>query len=235
MKRLACAKGFLYASAALAWAGMAGTASAADLARRPPPAPVTKAPAYVPFTWTGFYVGVNGGYGFGRSKWSGLPSSFDVNGGLVGGQVGYNWQFGQFVYGLEGDGDWTDLRGTANVAACLNGTGTTTCRTRNDFISTVRGRVGYAMDRWLPYATGGLAVGNIRATVPGFTGIDKTDAGWTVGGGVEYALAPSWSVKAEYLYVDLGKDACSTMCGLAAGNNVSLTTNIVRGGINYRF
>jgi outer membrane immunogenic protein len=235
MKKFMYAKGFLYASAAFAWAGMAGAASAADLARKAPPPPVTKAPAYVPFTWTGAYIGINGGGGFGRSKWSGLPSSFNVNGGLVGGQIGYNWQFGQLVYGLEGDGNWTDLRGSANPAGCLNGTGTTTCRTRNDFISTIRGRVGYAWDRWLPYATGGLAVGNIRATVPGFTGIDKTDAGWTVGGGVEYALAPNWSVKAEYLYVDLGKDTCSTMCGLPMGNNVGLTTNIVRAGVNYRF
>jgi outer membrane immunogenic protein len=230
-------KAFLYASAAalaaadIAGSAVVGTASAADLARKAPPPVVTKAPpAYVPFSWTGFYIGANGGYGFGRSKWSGLPSSFDVKGGLFGGQVGYNWQFGQFVYGLEGDGDWTDLRGTANIAAC-NGT---FCKTRNDFLSTVRGRVGIAMDRWLPYATGGLAVGNIRATVPGFTGIDKTNTGWTVGGGLEYALAPNWSVKAEYLYVDLGKENCSLMCGLPT-NSVSLTSNVVRAGINYRF
>ncbi len=235
-------KAYLYSSAAAlalaSFAGMAvvGTAAAADLARRAPP-PVTKAPpapVYVPFSWTGFYIGVNGGYGFGRSKWSGLPASFDVNGGMVGGQLGYNWQFGQFVYGLEGDGDWTDLRGHPNIATCAGLAGTL-CQTRNDFLSTVRGRVGYAADRWLPYATGGLAVGNIKATVPGFTGVDKTNAGWTVGGGLEYALAPNWSVKAEYLYVDLGKEACGVMCGLPMGNNVSLTTNVVRGGVNYRF
>jgi outer membrane immunogenic protein len=231
-------KAFLYApAAALAVAGIAGTAvvgtaSAADLARKAPPL-VTKAPppAYVPFTWTGFYVGVNGGYGFGRSKWSGLPSSFDVKGGLFGGQLGYNWQFGQFVYGLEGDADWTDLKGTANLAAC----GGIVCQTKNNFLSTVRGRVGFAVDRWLPYATGGLAVGNIKATVPGFAGIDKTNAGWTAGGGVEYALAPNWSVKAEYLFVDLGKDNCGTMCGPALGNKVGLTSNVVRAGVNYRF
>jgi outer membrane immunogenic protein len=232
-------KAFLYASAAaLALAGIAGTAvvgtaSAADLARKAPP-PVTKAPpppAYVPFSWTGFYVGVNGGYGFGRSKWDGLPATFDVKGGLVGGQLGYNWQFGQFVYGLEGDGDWTDLRGHANAVRCA---GTTLCQTRNDFLSTVRGRFGLAVDRLLPYATGGLAVGNIKATDAAFTGVDKTREGWTVGGGLEYALAPNWSVKAEYLWVDLGKENCSIVCGLP-NNNVSLTSNVVRGGINYRF
>ncbi|SRR5579871_4492680 len=224
-------------AAALAVAGIAGTtvigtASAADLARKAPPPVVTKAPppAYVPFTWTGFYVGINGGYGFGRSKWDGLPATFDVKGGLAGGQLGYNWQFGQFVWGLEGDGDWTNLRGHANALNC----GTTLCETRNDFLSTVRGRFGLAVDRLLPYATGGLAVGNIKSVAPPLTGDDKTNTGWTVGGGLEYSLATNWSVKAEYLWVDLGKENCSIMCGLPS-NNVSLTTNVVRGGINYHF
>jgi outer membrane immunogenic protein len=231
-------KAFLNASAALALTGMvgvaaAGTASAADLARKAPP-PVTKAPpppAYLPYNWTGFYVGVNGGYGFGRSKWSGLPSGFDVKGGMFGGQLGYNWQFGQFVYGLEGDADWTDLRGAARIAAC----GMMMCQTKNDYLSTARGRIGFAADRWLPYATAGLAVGNIHATAPGFAGIDKTNAGWTAGGGFEFALVGNWTAKAEYLYVDLGKDGCGVMCGLPMGNNVSLTSNVVRAGINYRF
>ncbi len=229
-------KAFLYSSAAaLAFAGVTGaavvgTASAADLARRAPPPVVTKAPpppAYAPYNWTGAYIGVNGGYGFGRSKWSSLPANFDVKGGLAGGQLGYNWQFGQFVYGVEADGDWTDLRGTDCGGA--------SCRTRNDFLSTVRGRAGIAIDRLMPYVTGGLAVGNIRATVPGFAGIDQTNAGWTAGGGLEYALSNNWTVKAEYLFVDLRKDRCDTACGLSLGNDVSLTSNVVRAGFNYRF
>jgi outer membrane immunogenic protein len=226
-------KAFLFSSAAALalLAGAVGTASAADLARRPPPPPPTKAPAVVPpYNWTGAYIGINGGYGFGHSKWDGLPASFDVNGGMVGGQLGYNWQFGQFVYGVEGDTDWTNLRGTANLAICNVG-----CNTRNDFLSTVRGRLGLAADRWLPYVTGGLAVGDIKATVPGFAGIDKTNAGWTAGGGLEFAVTGNWTAKAEYLYVDLGKAGCTVDCGLPAGNNVSLTTNVVRGGLNYRF
>jgi len=132
---------------------------------------------------------------------------------------------------VEADGYWTDLRGTARVANC----GVGFCRTRNDFLATARGRIGFAADRWLPYVTGGLAVGNIRATVPGAAGIDETNAGWTVGGGLEFALAGNWTAKAEYLHVDLGNAGCSTPCGLPAGNNVGLTTNVVRGGINYRF
>jgi outer membrane immunogenic protein len=223
----------LYASvAALVLAGVAGSASAADLARKAPPAPVvTKAPAYMPYDWTGFYAGINGGYGFGRANWSHLPANFNVDGGLVGGQLGYNWQAGQAVLGLEGDGDWTDLRGTANSGTC----GGRQCTTSNDFLSTFRGRAGFAFDRWLPFATAGLAVGNIHPMVPGFTGINQTNAGWTAGGGLEYAVAPRWTVKAEYLYVDLGKDNCTTMCGLPSGNTVGLTTNVARAGINYKF
>ena len=223
-------KVFLFSStAALAAISVVAAASAADI--RPPPPPVTKAPVVVPaYNWTGFYLGINGGYGFGRSKWDGLPASFNANGGVAGGQIGYNWQFGQFVYGLEGDGDWTNLRGTANRAGC-----SLECQTKNDFLATARGRVGFAADRVLPYVTGGLAVGDIKATVPGFPGFDKTNPGWTAGGGLEIALTGNWTAKAEYLYVDLGRTGCSVDCGLPAGNNVSLTTSVVRGGLNYRF
>ena len=226
MKRI-----LLSSAGVLAVAGLIGGASAADMSRPPPPI-VTRAPPLVPYyNWTGFYAGINGGYGWGSSNWSALGSRFDVNGGLFGGQLGYNWQFGQFVYGLEGDADWTDLRGTAGVLNC----GVTVCRTKNDFLATVRGRVGYALDRWMPYLTGGLAVGDIRTTVPGFAGVDQTNAGWTLGGGLEFALVGNWTAKAEYLHVDLGNTGCGAVCGLPAGNNVSLTTDIVRGGINYRF
>jgi len=211
----------------LALAGPIGAASAADLSR-PAPYPTKAPPPYVaPFyNWTGFYIGVNGGYAWGTSNWSTLPSSFDVNGGLVGGTIGYNWQFGQFVYGLEGDGDWTDIRGSSGFARCSS----FNCETKNDFLSTVRGRVGFAADRVMPYVTGGLAIGDIRTSGPAFAGVDQTNAGWTVGGGVEFALPANWTAKVEYLYVDLGNVTNSPGFG-----NVNFTTNVVRGGINYRF
>jgi outer membrane immunogenic protein len=225
-------KRILLAAGLLALAGSIGAAEAADLSR-PPPAMPTKAPYFVPYyNWTGFYVGVNGGGAWGNSAWSGLiPSSFTTSGGLLGGTVGYNWQFGQFVWGLEGDADWTDMRGTANIAACAG----FVCRTRNDWLSTARGRVGYAIDRFMPYVTGGLAVGNIRATNP-FGGVDSTNAGWTAGAGVEVAIAGPWTAKVEYLHVDLGNANCGLACGFpVGGNTVSLTSEVVRGGINYRF
>ena len=120
-------------------------------------------------------------------NWSALGSNFDVKGGLFGGQVGYNWQFGQFVYGLEADVDWTDIHGNSLVNGAA-GCAANVCSTKNNFLSTARGRVGYAVDRWMPYLTGGLAVGNIDTTTPFTTGVDQTKAGWTIGGGVEFAL-----------------------------------------------
>ena len=199
------------------------SAAAADVARREMPA---KAPAYnAPlYNWTGFYVGINGGGGFGRSSFSSplTSGSFDISGGMVGGTIGYNWQAGQVVFGLEGDGDWSDIRGSAPCAG-------TTCSFRNDWFATARGRLGYAFDRFLPYVTGGAAFGNIKNTIAGVGSADQTRAGWTLGAGLEYAISGPWSIKAEYLYADLGHG------GTVAGSNSSFRTNIVRAGLNYRF
>ena len=208
----------------LALAG--GSAGAADLAPYYQPGP-----AYNPiYTWTGFYVGINGGGGWGSSQWDGLDT-FDVSGGLIGGTVGYNWQFGQVVVGAEGDIDWSGIKGTTTVL-CPGG-----CETRNKWLATVRGRLGYAFDRFLPYFTGGLAVGDINASLPlpVLPGGSISSAGWTVGAGLEVGVVSNVSLKAEYLYVDLGNFNCGLNCGLAPGGNVSFTTNIFRGGANLRF
>jgi outer membrane immunogenic protein len=188
-----------------------------------------KAPAYLPpppYNWTGFYVGINGGGGWGRSDFSAPFStgSFDTSGGLVGGTLGYNWQMGQAVFGLEGDVDWSNIRGSA-----VCGGGVTVCETRNDWLGTFRGRLGYAFDRFLPYVTGGLAVGDIKTSIAGLGGTNDTKAGWTVGGGIEAAIAGPWTAKVEYLYVDLGRG------GSILGSDAKFTTNIVRAGLNYRF
>jgi outer membrane immunogenic protein len=204
---------------ALALVTMMGAANAADLPRRQEMP--TKAPLYsAPYNWTGFYLGINAGGSFGRSKWDGLGST-DTSGALVGGTIGYNWQYNQTVFGLEGDADWSSLRGSTTC-------GGFSCETKNDFLATVRGRLGYAFDRFLPYVTGGLAIGNIKADSP-FTSTDNTRAGWTVGGGLEFALAGPWTAKVEYLYADLGNESTGF------GTNVDLHTNVVRAGLNYRF
>jgi len=207
----------------------AGQALAADLGRRAPmPAPYMAPPVYI---WAGPYIGINGGGGWGESSWSGAPATgnFDVSGGLIGGTIGYNWQQGPYVFGLEGDLDWSDIRGTTTVNCGVG------CETRNTWLGTVRGRVGYAFDRFLPYVTGGLAVGEVEANRAFFGTASETRAGWTVGAGLEFALVGNWTAKAEYLYVDLGEFDCGTACGGVAPDNVSFSANILRGGINYRF
>jgi outer membrane immunogenic protein len=203
-------------------------AAAADLSLAPlykaPPAQV--APVY---NWTGFYLGANGGGGWGRSSWNANATGINLSGGQAGGTIGYNRQLGNVVFGVEGDIDWSGFNGTGTTAGCPGG-----CGTSDSWLSTVRGRIGYSFDRVMPYATGGLAIGDIRASAPGFAGGTSTNAGWTLGGGVEVALPGNWSAKAEYLRVDLGGFNC-TGCGAPPTNNVSLQENVFRAGVNYHF
>jgi outer membrane immunogenic protein len=208
--------------------GFAGAASAADIPRRPAPPPA-QAPYFAPaYNWTGFYIGINAGGAWGTSRWD-SATSFDVSGGLVGGTLGYNWQSGPFVFGVEGDIDWADISGSTNAACPLG------CRTENGWLGTARGRIGYAFDRFLPYVTGGLAFGDIKASTPGFAGGSSTRTGWTAGAGLEFALAGNWTAKVEYLYVDLGSFNCGLNCGAFTPDNVSFKTNILRAGLNFRF
>jgi outer membrane immunogenic protein len=209
---------------------MAPSAKAADLSVAPlykaPPAPVT--PAY---NWSGFYLGLNGGGGWGHSYWDSSATGISTSGAVAGGTAGYNWQFGNAVVGLEGDIDWANLKGSNTSTLCPAG-----CSTSDTWLSTVRGRAGYAFGGILPYITGGLAVGDIRASTPGFAGATNTNAGWTVGGGIEFALpGTNWTAKAEYLHVDLGRFNCGVNCDGLPTDNVSMHDNLVRAGVNYRF
>jgi outer membrane immunogenic protein len=217
-------KKLLLAGVALMALGVA-SASAADIQRRQTmPA---KAPLYVQplYNWTGFYVGINGGGGWGRSDFSDpfATGSFKTSGGLVGGTLGYNYQVGQAVFGVEGDIDWSNIRGSAVCGAIA------TCETKNDWLGTVRGRLGYAFDRFMPYVTGGLAIGDIKTSIAGVGSAHDTKTGWTLGGGLEAALAGPWTAKVEYLYIDLGRSDS------VLGSNAKFNANIVRAGLNYRF
>ena len=218
-----------------------GQAFAADL---PMPAPVPPQ-AYVPvvpfYNWTGFYIGINGGGAFGNSNWSdpidGSTGNFGVNGYLLGGTIGGNYQIGSFVLGVEGDGDWANFDGTTVNASCA-GVG---CETKSNWLATVRGRAGWAWDRVLFYGTGGAAFANVQAGAGALPFSSSTQTGWTAGAGVEYAFAPNWTAKVEYLFVDLANASCGFgNCGggtLATPVNttVSLNENIVRAGINFKF
>jgi outer membrane immunogenic protein len=237
---------------------MAGSAYAADLpSRRAPPV------AYVPpipiFTWTGFYVGVNAGGAFrannnnaynnaiffgGAAPVLGFNNNSSNNGRfLVGGQAGVNYQVGQFVLGIEGDGDAV-LGNNRNSFPGANGGSST------GFLGTVRGRGGIAFDRFLVYGTGGVAFGSNNspntavATVAGLPAFftanngNNTRVGYAVGAGVEYAFLNNWSVKVEYLFTDLGRN---NRTFILAGTGAGFTTagreqnHIVRAGLNYKF
>jgi outer membrane immunogenic protein len=221
---------------ALALATYGTSAIAADM---PPQAPVykTAAPIPVTFNWTGFYVGGHAGYGWGDFRIDNLglfpPYSFNVNGFVGGAQVGFNWQWNWLVLGLEGDVSFKDLKGNdGGFAGVLDSI-------QSRWGGTVRGRLGYAADRWLLFVTGGLAWLNYRydsTITPAGPGVSfsNTDMGWTVGGGVEYAFDKHWSAKAEYLYFDY-RDQFRAAAIFAGPWITSLKTHEVRGGINYRF
>jgi outer membrane immunogenic protein len=221
-------------------------ALAADL-----PTPSLPPPPPVVYNWTGFYLGINGGFGTGNSNWSdgviGTSGSFPTSGFLVGGTGGFNYQIAEYVFGIEGDGDWTNLHGNSGsncgaisaVVAPPVG-----CQTQSQWLATVRGRVGYAFDRILLYGTAGAAFGNVQTGLnPPSTFDSAVEAGWTVGAGVEVALARNWSAKGEYLFVNLADGSCTTNCAIADTSgppvipNVAVKFNesIVRGGVNYRF
>ena len=217
----------LMACAGLLAAALATPSNAADLPR--------KAPVFVaPFSWSGFYVGINGGYGWGTSDWSSAVTTDSVKpkGAIVGGTLGYNLQTGNWVWGIEGDFDYSAIDGTnIGTGICAGAVG---CETKNTWLATLRGRVGYAWDRWMVYGTGGAAFADVRMTRN--SGLSETDTqtGWTLGGGLEWAFAGAWSAKLEYLYVDLGDATCdASTCGIST--SVSEKLNLVRAGVNYRF
>ena len=183
------------------------------------------------YNWTGGYVGINGGYMWGSTEFTNAAGGVfgtSPKGWMVGGTLGYNWQTGAWVVGVEGDFNWLDLNGTDASIVCG-----TTCAFKNTWLSTVRGRVGYAFDRWLPYLTGGGAFGRVNIG-NAFGTVDETKTGWTAGVGVEYAFLGNWTTKLEYLHVDLGTATCDlSICTTTV--NANYTADIVRAGINYKF
>jgi outer membrane immunogenic protein len=207
---------------------VAAPAAAADLPGRP-----YQAPAYYPqYSWTGFYAGLHGGYGWGDL------SGVDLSGGFVGGQVGYNWQAGAspWVFGLEVDSAWANLGSSNGVA----GPGLLVAVDSDvNYIGSFRGRIGYAWDRTLLYATGGVAWANNQVTVavtsgPFFAGLSdsKFHVGGTIGAGVEYAFTPYLSGKAEYRYTAYGSES---YFGNLGGVKLDIDTHAVMIGANYHF
>jgi outer membrane immunogenic protein len=227
---------------------MGASSFAADLgAAVPVKAP--SAPVMAAYNWTGFYVGVNGGGGW--NTWADPAAaagpginSFSGSGALAGGTVGGNYQIGNVVLGLEGAYDWADIRNTQSAVLGL-GAGTLTLVTKNDYIATVAGRVGYAFDRVLIYGKGGAAFtrdrldANLAGPVPGTATGSFDRTGWVAGAGVEWAFWNNWSLRAEYDYMGFGtinEGNFVTTGGLGVTPaNVKLQVQTATLGINYKF
>ena len=211
---------------------LSGTAVlAADLPRR---APVYVPPSMVPiFTWTGFYGGVNGGYSAGGFNALGRSHAGSPSGGFVGGTAGYNYELpNHIVVGVEGDLGYASVNNTRTTAGPLTSKGNL------EYQTTIRGRVGYAMNRMLFYATGGYAGGSVHSTIydtPNnyYAANSNFLNGYAVGGGVEYAIMPNVSGKVEYLYTDLSP--AYNFVGTPDVTRVGLTTSSVKAGLNYHF
>jgi outer membrane immunogenic protein len=225
-------KKFLLAGAAVA--ALASGAQAADLgAPRSPIAAAVIAPA---FSWTGFYVGAHAGYGWAQARYTDFTGTFvnasnDANGFFGGIQGGYNWQINNFVLGLEADVAASAIRRTYLDAATGD-----TYRASVPFLGSVRARAGFAADRALFYVTGGLGVATFQdryfdaGTATTFSA-SNTRVGYTLGGGVEYAFAPNWTAKAEYVYYGFADRRNQ----FTANDRIRTDIHTVKLGVNYLF
>jgi outer membrane immunogenic protein len=250
-------KKLLFASAAVVALVAVNAAHAADMGL---PA---KARTFEPeWNWSGFYAGLNAGYARSTTTWNDLDGFFtaggtlfneSTNGFIGGGQVGYNWQFRHAVVGIETDFQYLSGSQNTTLFALPPGNLVPTFHDSIQWLGTVRGRAGLAIDNVLTYLTAGLAYGRARHTIvdpffnvdPNFN-LSSTKVGFVAGVGAEYALDPRWSIKTEALYVDLGKNS-ATITGIAQstppGNPTTVTGRfdindtmwIVRAGVNYKF
>jgi len=234
----------LGAIAALVLGTTAG--SAADL-----PMKAKAPPLEAIYDWTGFYIGISGGGSLGQSthidRATGLGDTigYNVKGGLVGGTLGYNWQMGPLVVGLEGDVSWVGEYGShiddGLAGVPLPGVSPFQSFTKETWLGTARGRLGYAVNNLLFYGTGGFAAAGVEAGVKNsatnalIASSTSTRSGWTAGGGLEWGFAPNWSAKFEWLYMKFESKPFITNLAEGPRSSVPLDDNVVRAGINYRF
>ncbi len=206
------------------------------------------------YDWTGFYVGGHAGWAWARTDWfdpiAGVEAvSISSDGFIGGGQAGFNWQAGPWLLGIEGDASWSHLQ--KGIIAILIGFAPQQTRlgTTVENLGSVAGRFGYAWGQWLAYGRAGAAWAHdlhriFNAATPAevlIASATETRLGWTIGGGLEYGLAPNWSVKVEYDFMDLGSERISFFTGAAAGLppvlplDVKQNIHLVKLGVNYRF
>jgi len=237
---------FLAAAVSFAAITMAAApVSAADMAVKARPV----APLPMIYDWSGFYIGANGGWGQSRNCWDFVTAAgaivtdacADRSGGLIGGQLGYRWQAGTWVFGLEGQGDWADLSSTR--ISLINPALST--RVRTDGIGLITGQIGYAWNAALLYVKGGAAVTSNRFDIlttiggVGLASASSTRWGGAVGVGFEYGFTPNWSFGVEYDHLFMGdaNNSFSVVNPIVAGavNRISQDVDMVTLRINYRF
>jgi outer membrane immunogenic protein len=244
-------KKFLLGTVGLVALGMAaGPASAADLAARPV---YTKAPppmVAAAYDWSGFYIGINGGWGETHDRRFDVGfntdlGSFDANGGTIGGQVGYRWQTGPWVFGLEAQGNWADFSGSTLILA--PGFANIASHSKLDAFGLFTGQVGYAWNNVLLYVKGGAAVTDREfAFFDNTTGLVAANSGFrtewspTVGAGIEFSFAPNWSFGVEYDHIFENTHNVTFVnptTGLVVTDTFSSggDTDMILGRLNYRF
>jgi outer membrane immunogenic protein len=232
---------------------VASSAYAADIYAPSPPAPFV---APVPL-WSGFYIGVNGGWGgnsgneFRETLHPAVPGyvfagSGTIDGGFGGGQLGYNFQTANFVYGLETDIEGSGIRGPALIAPSVTLPAANIGSMSVDYFGTIRARVGYSFGGVLLYGTGGFAYGGVNlgsrfelspAIYSRFSN-SETLTGWVAGAGIEYKFGSNWALKGEYQFIDLGSFSTSsplTTTAYDVRGKTDVAFNTVRVGINYYF
>jgi outer membrane immunogenic protein len=255
-------KKILQGVVALMALGVGASAFAADL----PPAPVYKTPVMTPayYDWSGFYVGLNAGGGVSHHCWDNVNAlgvatnpnvregCHDATGGLAGGQAGFRWQSGAWVFGVEAQGDWASFKGTnASIpVALIAGVPLLTNQTKIDALGLFTGQVGYAWNNVLWYVKGGGAVtdnvytGLITGTNAGLDTGRETRWGGAVGTGVEIGFAPNWSVGVEYDHLFMGSRNVNFITtgggGFAAGlfsrtDHISQDVDMGTVRVNYRW
>jgi outer membrane immunogenic protein len=237
-------KKFLLGTVALV--ALAAPASAADLAARP----YTTAPPMIAaiYDWSGFYIGANGGWGSSHNCWDfttpagafvAAEGCHDATGGVAGGQIGYRWQSGTWVFGLEAQGDWADLKGS-NASLAFPGF---TNQSKIDAFGLLTGQIGYAANNVLFYVKGGAAVTDNKYNVytagvlAGSTG-DDTRWGGTVGAGLEYGFAPNWTAAVEYdhLFMQDRTNSFITPAGVFFGTDrINQDVDLVTVRVNYKW
>ena len=204
---------------------ISGAALAADLpVYAPPPTPMEAAPVSS-YDWSGIYVGAHGGYSWAEANVDVIGTVDNFDGGLVGGQLGANWQWNMLVLGLEGDASWT----MADVSVGAFGV---TVNVEENWTASLRGRLGVGFDRFMFYGTGGAAWADINVNVPGFGSDSNTHFGWVAGVGGEAMLTRNVSLGVEYLHYEVGKETYN-IGGLAVGGSGS--ADVVRGRVNLKF